>query len=80
MACLHDHSCEDHDCSTEWSLYKHIDLSKVSLSLLFHFFFPNLMCVPLRISIKILTLWPIFGCISEIPRLAVSRNSDPINP
>ncbi|KAK7272899.1 hypothetical protein RIF29_13941 [Crotalaria pallida] len=30
MACLHDHSCEDHDCSSNWSLYKHIDLSKVS--------------------------------------------------
>uniref|UniRef100_A0A803NFK5 PITH domain-containing protein n=1 Tax=Cannabis sativa TaxID=3483 RepID=A0A803NFK5_CANSA len=30
MACLHDHSCEDHDCSSDWSLYKHIDLSKVS--------------------------------------------------
>lgn len=33
MACLHDHSCEDHDCSSNWSLYKHIDLSKVILSL-----------------------------------------------
>ncbi|XP_021749791.1 PITH domain-containing protein 1-like [Chenopodium quinoa] len=30
MACVHDHSCEDHDCSTDWSLYKHIDLPKVS--------------------------------------------------
>ncbi|XP_065851550.1 uncharacterized protein [Euphorbia lathyris] len=30
MACLHDHSCEDHDCSSSWSLYKHIDLPKVS--------------------------------------------------
>ncbi|GMH10782.1 hypothetical protein Nepgr_012623 [Nepenthes gracilis] len=30
MACLHDHSCEDHDCSSDWSLYKHIDLPKVS--------------------------------------------------
>ncbi|KAL5151006.1 PITH domain-containing protein 1 [Glycine soja] len=30
MACLHDHSCEDHDCSSNWSLYKHIDLSKVT--------------------------------------------------
>ncbi|PNY09236.1 PITH domain-containing protein 1-like [Trifolium pratense] len=30
MACLHDHSCEDHDCSSDWSLYKHIDLDKVS--------------------------------------------------
>ncbi|KAL1552363.1 PITH domain-containing protein 1 [Salvia divinorum] len=30
MSCLHDHSCEEHDCSTDWSLYKHIDLSKVS--------------------------------------------------
>ncbi|XP_028796114.1 PITH domain-containing protein 1 [Neltuma alba] len=30
MACLHDHSCEDHNCSSDWSLYKHIDLSKVS--------------------------------------------------
>ncbi|KAL7121949.1 hypothetical protein ACP275_01G015600 [Erythranthe tilingii] len=30
MACLHDHSCDEHDCSTDWSLYKHIDLSKVS--------------------------------------------------
>ncbi|KAK9141952.1 hypothetical protein Syun_011352 [Stephania yunnanensis] len=30
MACLHDHSCEDHDCSSDFSLYKHIDLSKVS--------------------------------------------------
>lgn len=33
MACLHDHSCEDHDCSSDWSLYRHIDLSKVPLSL-----------------------------------------------
>ena len=23
MMCLHDRSCEDHDCSTDWSLYKH---------------------------------------------------------
>ncbi|KAG2663466.1 hypothetical protein I3760_16G030700 [Carya illinoinensis] len=30
MACLHDHSCEDHDCSADWSLYKHIDISKVT--------------------------------------------------
>ncbi|KAJ6406459.1 PITH DOMAIN-CONTAINING PROTEIN 1 [Salix viminalis] len=30
MACLHDHSCEDNDCSSNWSLYKHIDLPKVS--------------------------------------------------
>lgn len=30
MACLHDHSCEEHDCSSDWSLYKHIDLSKVT--------------------------------------------------
>ncbi|KAG6598301.1 PITH domain-containing protein 1 [Cucurbita pepo subsp. pepo] len=30
MACLHDHSCEDHDCSSDWSLYKHIDLPRVS--------------------------------------------------
>ncbi|CAM8884706.1 unnamed protein product [Rhodiola kirilowii] len=30
MACVHDHSCEDHDCSSSWSLYKHIDMSKVS--------------------------------------------------
>ncbi|GFZ08557.1 PITH domain protein [Actinidia rufa] len=30
MACLHDHSCEDHDCSSDFSLYKHVDLSKVS--------------------------------------------------
>ncbi|KAL2940215.1 PITH domain-containing protein 1 [Bienertia sinuspersici] len=29
MACLHEHSCEDHDCSSNWSLYKHIDLPKV---------------------------------------------------
>lgn len=29
MACLHDHSCEDHDCSSDWSLYKHIDIPKV---------------------------------------------------
>ncbi|XP_010526065.1 PREDICTED: PITH domain-containing protein 1 [Tarenaya hassleriana] len=30
MSCTHDHNCEDHDCSSDWSLYKHIDLSKVS--------------------------------------------------
>ncbi|OAY75395.1 PITH domain-containing protein 1-like [Ananas comosus] len=29
MACLHDHSCEDHNCSSDFSLYKHIDFSKV---------------------------------------------------
>ncbi|CAH9106324.1 unnamed protein product [Cuscuta epithymum] len=29
-ACLHDHDCGDHDCSSSWSLYKHIDLSKVT--------------------------------------------------
>ncbi|CAN6582748.1 unnamed protein product [Malus baccata var. baccata] len=28
MACLHDHSCEDHDCSSGWTLYEHIDLPK----------------------------------------------------
>ncbi|KAI9118433.1 hypothetical protein K1719_010765 [Acacia pycnantha] len=30
MSCSHDHSCEDHNCSSDWSLYKHIDLSRVS--------------------------------------------------
>ncbi|RXH72938.1 hypothetical protein DVH24_012622 [Malus domestica] len=30
MACLHDHSCEDHDCSSGWTLYENIDLPKVS--------------------------------------------------
>ncbi|KAL5728895.1 hypothetical protein ACHQM5_001922 [Ranunculus cassubicifolius] len=30
MACIHDHSCEDHDCSSDFSLYKHIDIPKVS--------------------------------------------------
>nr|ABK26072.1 unknown [Picea sitchensis] len=30
MACLHNHSCEEHDCSSEWSLYKHIDIPHVS--------------------------------------------------
>ncbi|XP_048435747.1 PITH domain-containing protein 1 isoform X2 [Pyrus x bretschneideri] len=30
MACLHNHSCEDHDCSSGWTLYEHIDLPKVS--------------------------------------------------
>ncbi|GJS22277.1 PITH domain-containing protein 1 [Tanacetum coccineum] len=30
MACMHDHSCEDNDCSSDWSLYKHIDIPKVS--------------------------------------------------
>ncbi|KAI4380137.1 hypothetical protein MLD38_006360 [Melastoma candidum] len=30
MACTHDHSCEEHDCSSSWSLYKHVDLPKVS--------------------------------------------------
>ncbi|KAJ4749900.1 PITH domain-containing protein 1 [Rhynchospora pubera] len=30
MSCTHDHSCEEHNCSSDWSLYKHIDLSKAS--------------------------------------------------
>ncbi|KAF8085586.1 hypothetical protein N665_0663s0030 [Sinapis alba] len=30
MSCTHDHNCEDHECSSDWSLYKHIDLPKVS--------------------------------------------------
>ncbi|KAL8109996.1 hypothetical protein AgCh_025925 [Apium graveolens] len=30
MACMHDHSCEEHDCSSDWSLFQHIDLPKVS--------------------------------------------------
>ncbi|KAK4353337.1 hypothetical protein RND71_028855 [Anisodus tanguticus] len=30
MACLHDHECADHNCSSDWSLFKHIDLPKVS--------------------------------------------------
>lgn len=29
-ACLHDHDCGDQDCSSSWSLYKHIDLTKVT--------------------------------------------------
>lgn len=41
MACLHDHSCEDHDCSSDWSLYRHIDLSKVFFFFLFWFFSSN---------------------------------------
>ncbi|XP_055820463.1 uncharacterized protein LOC129889256 isoform X2 [Solanum dulcamara] len=28
MACLHDHDCADHNCSSDWSLFKHIDLPK----------------------------------------------------
>jgi hypothetical protein len=28
-ACLHDHSCEDHNCAADWSLYNHIDVPKV---------------------------------------------------
>eukprot|EP00245_Coleochaete_scutata_P015712 TRINITY_DN7125_c0_g1_i1.p1 TRINITY_DN7125_c0_g1~~TRINITY_DN7125_c0_g1_i1.p1 ORF type:complete len:225 (-),score=34.08 TRINITY_DN7125_c0_g1_i1:35-622(-) len=28
-ACSHDHSCEDHQCAAEWSLYKHVDVPKV---------------------------------------------------
>ncbi|PIA64481.1 hypothetical protein AQUCO_00100158v1 [Aquilegia coerulea] len=30
MACVHDHSCEDHECSSDFSLYKHIDIPRVS--------------------------------------------------
>ncbi|XP_078428147.1 PITH domain protein (DUF1000) isoform X2 [Wolffia australiana] len=30
MACNHDHSCEDHNCSANWSLYKQIDFSKAT--------------------------------------------------
>ncbi|GJM94149.1 hypothetical protein PR202_ga10766 [Eleusine coracana subsp. coracana] len=30
MACLHDHSCEDHNCAADWSLYNHIDIPKVT--------------------------------------------------
>ncbi|KAL6530381.1 hypothetical protein OROHE_014734 [Orobanche hederae] len=26
MACLHNHSCEENNCSSDWSLYKHDDL------------------------------------------------------
>ncbi|KAJ0986570.1 hypothetical protein J5N97_004926 [Dioscorea zingiberensis] len=29
MACAHDHSCEDHNCSADFSLYKNIDFSRV---------------------------------------------------
>ncbi|KAJ6815960.1 PITH domain-containing protein 1 [Iris pallida] len=29
MACVHDHSCEEHNCSSDWSLYQHIDIPKV---------------------------------------------------
>ncbi|XP_066306402.1 uncharacterized protein [Miscanthus floridulus] len=29
MACLHHHSCEDHNCAADWSLYNHIDVPKV---------------------------------------------------
>ncbi|KAL6597883.1 hypothetical protein ACP70R_046688 [Stipagrostis hirtigluma subsp. patula] len=29
MACLHDHSCEDHNCAADWSLFNHIDIPKV---------------------------------------------------
>ncbi|KAL5227755.1 hypothetical protein ABZP36_016020 [Zizania latifolia] len=29
MACLHDHSCEDHNCAADWSLFNHIDVPKV---------------------------------------------------
>ncbi|KAK4388765.1 PITH domain-containing protein 1 [Sesamum angolense] len=38
MACLHDHSCEEHDCSSDWSLYKHVDLSKVSSFIFLEFY------------------------------------------
>ena len=46
MACLHDHSCEDHDCSSNWSLYKHIDLPKV------HFLLLLLVLLLLRLEIN----------------------------
>ncbi|KAH0436793.1 hypothetical protein IEQ34_026323 [Dendrobium chrysotoxum] len=30
MSCTHDHSCEDHNCAADWSLYKHINLDQVT--------------------------------------------------
>ncbi|XP_020592757.1 PITH domain-containing protein 1 [Phalaenopsis equestris] len=30
MSCTHDHSCEDHNCAADWSLYKHIKLEQVT--------------------------------------------------
>uniref|UniRef100_A0A0D6QX95 PITH domain-containing protein n=1 Tax=Araucaria cunninghamii TaxID=56994 RepID=A0A0D6QX95_ARACU len=30
MACMHNHSCEEHECGSQWSLYKHIDFPRVS--------------------------------------------------
>ncbi|XP_057813482.1 uncharacterized protein LOC131027440 isoform X1 [Cryptomeria japonica] len=30
MACLHNHSCEEHECGSQWSLYNYIDISRVS--------------------------------------------------
>jgi hypothetical protein len=57
MACLHDHSCEDHDCSSDWSLYKHIDLDKVSIythqnpfQFFFNFKFLILNCDDFQVS------------------------------
>ena len=29
-SCAHDHDCEAQDCSSAWSLYKHIDIQRVS--------------------------------------------------
>ena len=30
MACAHNHDCEDSNCAADWSLYKNVDLPKVS--------------------------------------------------
>eukprot|EP00252_Welwitschia_mirabilis_P009499 TRINITY_DN2213_c0_g1_i1.p1 TRINITY_DN2213_c0_g1~~TRINITY_DN2213_c0_g1_i1.p1 ORF type:complete len:204 (+),score=42.88 TRINITY_DN2213_c0_g1_i1:227-838(+) len=30
MACVHDHDCAEHDCASQWSLYEHIDVSRVT--------------------------------------------------
>jgi len=70
MACLHDHSCEDHDCSTDWSLYKHIDLTKVNSLFSYIYFFSTLVNGSLHKTNQnffFLTLWVLLVVFLKCP-------------
>lgn len=85
MACLHDHSCEDHDCSSDWSLYKHIDLPKVlflSLPFLFSVLIFLLLCLfTLLVIVGFAVYFINLLALSESAQLKISeKNSDPHKP
>lgn len=79
---MHDHSCEEHDCSSDWSLYKHIDLPKVQS---FCYFFFQVLDLVLALFVLLLgfvvylTKVLILLGFSESARMKISDPHKPLS-